>query len=214
MDLVLFGMQGSGKGTQSKIIAEQCGLSIFETGAELRRLALKDSKLGHKVKTIIEAGHLVPSEVVMESITDFIHRLPKGALFDGIPRSRDQQELFDSLLEKENREFLGLLIELSEKEALKRLTARRMCKSCKSVFPAFYTKKTCENCGGELGIRHDDTKEAIKVRIATFLKETVPVIEDYKSKGKMLVVNGEQSIEDVTKDCLAVLKPYFPWKKK
>jgi adenylate kinase len=102
MDLILFGMQGSGKGTQSRFLAESCGFEIFEAGAELRRLANEDSELARKVKTIMEAGHLVPTEVVMEIIEDFLHRLPEGkaALFDGIPRSEDQREQFDALLEK------------------------------------------------------------------------------------------------------------------
>ncbi|OGJ43014.1 hypothetical protein A3J23_04390 [Candidatus Peregrinibacteria bacterium RIFCSPLOWO2_02_FULL_48_14] len=216
MDLVLFGMQGSGKGTQSKFIAERCGLTIFETGAQLRRLADEDSDLGRKVKSILNAGNLVPSEVVMEIIADFLHHLPEGAsaLFDGIPRSDDQQKLFDKLMAGENRDFMGLLIELSEKEALKRLTTRRICSKCKSVFPSFYTKATCENCGGELTTRHDDTPDAIRTRLDTFLQKTLPVINAYKARGKMLTVNGEQGIEGVTKDIVETLNPYFSCEEK
>lgn len=212
MDLVLFGMQGSGKGTQSKMIAEQCSLTVFETGAELRRLSTEDSDLARKVKSIIEAGNLVPTEVVMEIIADFLHHLPAGAsaLFDGIPRSDDQQKLFDELMQKEGREFAGLLIELSEKEALKRLTTRRLCPSCKAIYPAFYEKDTCENCKSTLVTRQDDTPDAIRVRLDTFLQKTQPVIDSYKARNKMLIVNGEQSIEGVTKDCIEVLKPKFP----
>lgn len=208
MDLILFGMQGSGKGTQSRFLAERCGFEIFEAGAELRRLANEDSELAQKVKMIMEAGHLVPTEVVMEIIEDFLHRLPEGksALFDGIPRSEDQREQFDALLHKAGRPFLGLLIELSEEEALKRLTTRRVCSGCKSSYPSFYEKDKCESCGGSLETRKDDTPEAIRVRIDTFLSKTVPVIEHYKKDGKMLVVNGEQSIEKVTSDMMELLK--------
>ena len=159
MDLVLFGMQGSGKGTQSKAIAEHCNLVIFETGAELRRLSSEDSELAQKVKAIIESGNLVPTEVVMEIITDFLHKLPAGknALFDGIPRSDDQKEQFDALMTKEGRSFKGLLIELTEAEAVKRLTTRRMCPTCKTIFPAAYEKETCEHDGSTLITRQDDT---------------------------------------------------------
>ncbi len=216
MDLVLFGIQGSGKGTQSKLIAERCGLQIFETGAELRRLASENSELGLKVKGIIEAGHLVPTEVVMEIIADFLHNLPAGkaALFDGIPRSDDQQKLFDELMAREGRSFMGLLIELSEAEALKRLTTRRMCPSCKTIYPAMYTAETCEKDGSTLITRQDDTPDAIRVRIDTFMQKTVPVIEAYKAQGKMLIVKGEQAIEGVTKDIIEVLKPHFPCEEK
>lgn len=216
MDLVLFGMQGSGKGTQSQLIAERCGLQIFETGAELRRLGAEDSDLGKKVKAIIEAGNLVPTEVVMEIIADFLHKLPAGksALFDGIPRSDDQQKLFDELMQKEGRTFMGLLIELTEAEAIKRLTTRRVCPHCKINYPAFYTKDACEKDGSTLITRQDDTPDAIRVRIDTFLQKTAPVIEAYKAQGKMLIVKGEQSIEDVTKDCIEVLKPHFSCEAK
>ncbi len=216
MDLVLFGMQGSGKGTQSQLIAERCGLQIFETGAELRRLGAEDSDLGKKVKAIIEAGNLVPTEVVMEIIADFLHNLPEGAsaLFDGIPRSDDQQKLFDELMQKEGRSFMGLLIELTEAEAVKRLTTRRVCPHCKTNYPAFYTKDACEKDGSTLITRQDDTPDAIRVRIDTFIQKTAPVIEAYKAQGKMLIVKGEQSIEGVTKDIIEVLKPHFPCEAK
>jgi adenylate kinase len=213
MDLVLFGMQGSGKGTQSKAIAEHCNLVIFETGAELRRLSSEDSELARKVKAIIESGNLVPTEVVMEIITDFLHKLPAGknALFDGIPRSDDQKEQFDALMTKEGRSFKGLLIELTEEEAVKRLTTRRMCPSCKTIFPAAYDKETCENDNSTLITRQDDTPDAIRVRLDTFLQKTVPVIEAYKAEGKMLIVKGEQAIEQVTVDIQEVLKTDFQW---
>jgi adenylate kinase len=149
----------------------------------------------------------------MEIIADFLHHLPAGksALFDGIPRSDDQKQLFDELMSKEGRSFKGLLIELSEPEALKRLTTRRMCPSCKTIYPASYTGDTCEKDTSTLVTRQDDTPEAIRVRLDTFKEKTAPVIEAYKATGKMLVVNGEKSIDDVTVDIEGVLKADFPW---
>lgn len=213
MDLVLFGMQGSGKGTQSQRIAEHCGLEVFETGGQLRRLAAEGSELGQKVKSIIESGRLVPTEVVMEIIADFLHHLPAGksALFDGIPRSDDQKALFDELMAKEGRSFKGLLIELSETEALKRLTTRRMCPECKTIYPAAYAAETCEKDQSTLVTRQDDTPDAIRVRLDTFKEKTLPVIEAYKAAGQMLIVNGEKSIDDVTVDIQEVLKTDFQW---
>ncbi len=213
MDLVLFGMQGSGKGTQSQRIAEHCGLEVFETGAELRRLATEDSDLARKVKSIMEAGNLVPTEVVMEIIAAFLHRLPAGksALFDGIPRSDDQKEQFDALMLKEARSFKGLLIELTEAEAIKRLTTRRICPQCKTIYPASYSNNTCEKDASTLVTRQDDTPEAIRVRLDTFIEKTMPVIEAYKIEGKMFMVKGEQSIDAVTNNIQEVLKTDFQW---
>ncbi|MBI4127181.1 nucleoside monophosphate kinase [Candidatus Peregrinibacteria bacterium] len=211
MDLVLFGIQGSGKGTQSKMIAEKCGLDIFEAGGALRKISAEDSELGRKVKSIIEAGHLVPSEVVMEIVADFLRHLPEGtgALFDGIPRSKDQQEQFDALMEKEGREFKGLYIDLTEDQAMKRLTTRRICVKCKEVFPAYYEKDKCEKCGGDLITRSDDTPDAIKIRLSTFTEKTMPVIKDYENRGKILKVNGDLPISKVSTDIIEVLRPHF-----
>ncbi|EKD47835.1 MAG: hypothetical protein ACD_65C00266G0002 [uncultured bacterium] len=201
MDLVFFGMQGSGKGTQGKLIADRHGLQVFETGAELRKLASEDSELGKKVKEIIEAGHLVSNEVVMEIIENFTKTIPEGksVLFDGIPRKMVQKETFDALMKKLGREFTGVLINISEEIALKRLTTRRICGKCKAVYPADYEGDSCKECGGELITRADDNVEAIQTRLDAYGNETLPVIEKYKEEGKMLEVNGEGKIEEVDK---------------
>ena len=137
--------------------------------------------------------------------------MPEGtfALFDGIPRSEDQQIELDDILEQAGRDFIGLNIEISEKEAVRRLTTRRICSKCKATYPAFYSKENCEECSGELITRQDDTPDAIRTRLDTFLEKTVPVINNYKERGKMITINGEQSIEDVTKDCTEALKNDF-----
>jgi len=144
MDIVLFGIQGSGKGTQGKIIADKYQMRIFETGAELRRLAKEDSSLGKKVKNLIEAGQLVPNEIVMEIIENFSKDFNKNekVLFDGIPRKMEQAQSFDKLMKELNREFVCILMDISEKEAYRRLTTRRICEECKSVYPSTYEKES------------------------------------------------------------------------
>jgi len=207
MDIVLFGMQGSGKGTQGKIFAERHGIQVFETGAELRKLASDNSELGKKIKSIIEAGHLVSNEIVMEIIENFMKTVKPGinVLFDGIPRKTDQAKTFDALMKKLNRNFVGVLINISEETAMKRLTTRRICGKCKEVYPAQYKKNDCEKCGGELVTRKDDNSEAIATRIKAFQEETMPVIKKYQADNKMLSVNGDQSIENVDKDLESTL---------
>ncbi len=204
-------MQGSGKGTQGKLLAERHDLTVFETGGALRKLAQEDSELGQKVKSIIEAGKLVPNEVVMEIIEDFMGKLPEGktVLFDGIPRKMEQAETFDALMEKLGREFMGVLIEISEDVAMERLTTRRLCGDCKEVYPSKYEKDSCEKCGGELVTRKDDNAEAIQTRLKAYAEETMPVIEKYVAAGKMLKVNGAQAIEDVDTELEAALKDHL-----
>lgn len=207
MDIILFGMQGSGKGTLGKFLAERYSMEIFETGGELRKLANEDSELGKKVKSIIEAGDLVSNDVVMEIVENFMQNLDKNKnlLFDGIPRQKKQAESLNKILEKHNRNYTAVIIEIKEETALKRLTTRKICKECKHVYPATYTKDYCEKCNGELYTRADDNPEAIQARLKAFEEETVPTIELYKNKLKK--INGEESIENVKNIAFTILDP-------
>lgn len=195
----MFGIQGSGKGTQSKILKDYYDMAYFETGAELRKLAQEDSELGKKVKSIIEAGHLVDNDVVMEIVENFMKSVPegKGVIFDGIPRKMEQKETLDTLLNEHGREFKVVILDLSEEQALDRLTKRRICSKCKEVYPAKYDKDECEKCGGELITRTDDNAESIKVRLQAFTDETMPVVNKYDDEGKLIHVDGSGSIEEV-----------------
>lgn len=200
MDLILFGMQGAGKGTVGKAIAEKYNLQTFEMGGELRRLAQESSELGQKVKEIIESGKLVGDDVVMEIVENFIRGLGEGAnvLFDGIPRKMEQAQLLKGLLESLNRQFTAVLVDIKKETALTRLTTRRVCDTCKEVYPEAYKEPNCskENCGGTLVMRADDSNAAaIENRLNVYTTETVPAIELF---GKNLVkIDGEPPIEKV-----------------
>ena len=199
MDLALFGIQGSGKGTQGKRIAEKYGMKIFETGGELRRLAAENSPLGLKIKAIINAGHLVPTDVVMEIIENFLEevRSDDRVLFDGIPRSKEQMTAFNKLMEKHERDFKGVLINIPKEMAMDRLLSRQICSKCKAVFPASYSKDQCAKCEGELTKRADDNEESIKTRLTAYENETMPVIESYKANQQIIDINGTGTIEEV-----------------
>src|SRR3989339_1635162 len=210
MDFVLFGIQGSGKGTQSKFLAEKFNLKIFEMGGQLRILAQEDSELGKKIKSIIEAGHLVPTNVIMEIIENFIKNIPENTdvLFDGIPRSLEQAEQFNALMEKSNRQFAGVYFELSKEEAIRRLTTRRMCKICKTIYPAAYMNNTC-TCGGELITRADDNIASIENRINAFFNETMPIISAYESKNIIIKVDALPPIEKVTESMMEKVEMFL-----
>ena len=199
MDIILFGMQGAGKGTVGKAIAAKYKLQIFETGGALRNLSQEDSELAHKVKAIIESGKLVSNEVVMEIVENFLIKLPTNTnvLFDGIPRKVEQAELLNALLQKNGRTYHAVLLDIKEEVALKRLTTRRICKTCKAVYPVTFTADKCSNCGGELITRSDDNPEAIKTRLKAYRDETVPAIELYKDS--LIKIDGEPAIEEVEK---------------
>lgn len=184
MNVVLLGIQGSGKGTQAQIMAERYNLAIFEMGDECRRLAKEDSELGHKIKKYIEQGALVPSQIVIEILDTFLQKTPKeqAVIFDGIPRNQKQQMAFDKLLKKWKRKFIVINIQIPEEETVKRLLTRK---------------------------RHDDTPEIIKNRIRIFQKNTHPTIESYRKKDKVIDINGNQTIKNVAAEVATKLDKHF-----
>jgi adenylate kinase len=202
-DIILFGMQGSGKGTQARILADKFNYKIFETGGQLRKLASEDSPLGNKVKEITTAGKLVDNSIVMEIVANFLTDLgaDEKAIFDGIPRSESQRDSLESEFAKVERKPLAVYISLSREEALIRLLGRKTCSSCGKIFGSkdgSAELEKCLDCEGELKVRADDTAEAIETRLDVYEKETVPAIEKYREEGRLVEIEGTQSVEEVT----------------
>lgn len=204
MDIILFGRQGAGKGTQGSVLSEKYGLKFFEMGGQLRQIIDSGSQLGEKIKSIVTAGNLVDDDTIMEVVGNFIKNVKQNEaiLFDGIPRTVKQSEKLLSLLTANNRDAFAVLINISEEEAIKRLTQRRICKNCKGVYPPSYKAETCQHCGGELVVRHDDNLESIKTRLATYKNETEPAIEGFSTRDHLIEVDGEQSAEKVADEMI------------
>jgi len=198
----LFGMQGSGKGTQGRYLADKYGLTVFEMGGQLRQIIQSASPLGEKIKGIVQAGNLVDDNTIMEVVETFLSSLSpeQVVLFDGIPRTVIQSEKLLNLLTHYQRDAFAVLIKISEEEAIKRLTQRRVCENCKGVYPPAYKADTCEHCGGKLIVRHDDNLESIQRRLENYKNETLPVIKNFYERDRLIEVDGEQPIEKVTKE--------------
>ena len=177
MDLVLFGIQGSGKGTQAKRLAAEFGYDIFEAGGELRKIAATDTELGKTVKSYIDKGHLVPHQIIMQVVKEAILSRPQAQkiLFDGIPRDQDQMRDFDLIMCEVGRAFCCIHIQLNPEEGLRRILGRAATE----------------------GRADDADEEIIRKRMQTFSLKTLPVIERYKDQGKVVEVDGMQSVEDV-----------------
>jgi len=201
-------MQGAGKGTLGLSLAERYQLEIFETGGELRKLGETDSELARKVKAIIDAGHLVPNEVVMEIVENFMNNLPSGknVLFDGIPRKVEQAESLNEVLKKHGRTYKAVLLDIKKETALKRLTTRRIDPITKKVYPADYPSEISEE-GNKLVTRHDDNPEAIENRLTAYEQETLPAIDMYKDN--MIKIDAEQNIDEVKTGAFSKLDPLF-----
>jgi len=204
MDIILFGMQGSGKGTQGKALAAHYNLKAFDIGTQFRKDIQAGTPLGHKIKDEVEAGMLVDDEIVMDVAEEVIEGIdPKQPiLFDGVPRTMSQVDKLLQLLAKHGRDAFAVNIKISEDEGITRLTKRRICPQCHGIYPPSYTADTCEHCGGTLITRVDDNPESIKRRIENYKAQTVPVIKTFYDRDRLIEVDGEQPIETVTKEAL------------
>lgn len=177
MDIALFGIQGSGKGTQAKRLAKDFNFDIFEAGGELRKIAASGSELGNTVKTYIDAGNLVPHEIIMQVVKEAILARPKDQkiLFDGIPRDSDQKRDFDAIMKDTGREFMGIEILLDEKTAKERILGRAKLE----------------------GRKDDADTRIIEKRMKTFTEKTKPVIDEYKRINKIIEIDGNKDPDAV-----------------
>ncbi len=204
MDIILFGMQGSGKGTQGKILEEKYHLKVFEMGGQLREMIASGTPLGDKIKEIVNAGNLVDDDTVLQVVGEFVDTLQSDQpiLFDGIPRTVAQSDKLLNLLSTKGRDAFAVLIKITEDEAINRLTQRRVCESCKGVYPPSYKSEECQHCGGKLVVRQDDTPDSIKRRLENYRKETIPVIDGFYDRDHLIEVDGEQEIDKVSKEMI------------
>ena len=188
MNLVFFGIQGSGKGTQARLLLETKPYYYFEAGQELRNIIATGSELGKELGTYLDNGKLAPFEIVMSVMKEAVAKVPadQDILFDGIPRDHDQMVAFNELMKEFNRDFTCIHFVLSKEEALARIAKR-----------------------AELEDRVDDADQAkVLKRIGWFFDKNLPVIEQYKADGLVHEVNADQSVEAVQSDLIAVVDSF------
>lgn len=210
MNLVIFGPQGSGKGTQAELLMKKYNLAHIETGQIFRDIAKQDSELGRKIKDISEVRkELVPDDVVVDVIRHYIEQVPKekGMLLDSAPRSFGQIESIEKMFEKIGRKLdTTIYISLPYEESLARIMRRYICKECKKTLvlgtDIENVDSKCPFCQGEIMQRGDDTPEGITKRLKSFYEITMPVVEYYREKNMLIEVDGNQSIEKVFDDII------------
>jgi len=207
MNLVILGPQGSGKGTQARLIADSLGLFYFESGDFLREVAKKDARIDEMVN---KKGSLLPDNEVFDLVSKHLEeKVPNAENFilDGYPRSVRQYELFKNWLAKKGKKLTwAIYLTLSEEESITRITARRTCEKCDRVYNMITNPPpapdTCE-CGGKLIQRQDDTPEVVKKRLLIYKEATLPLTDVLKKDGILFTVNGEQPIEVILKEIIA-----------
>ncbi len=207
-NIILFGPQGSGKGTQANIIKNNFNIPHISTGEIFRENIKKGTELGKKVQKEISEGHLVSNEITNEIVKNRLKEkdCQNGFVLDGYPRNLGQAEFLDSFMKID----IALEIWISDEEAVQRIGLRRTCSDCGSVYHLTHIipKKEgiCDKCGGKLIIREDDKEESIKKRLKTYHEQSDSIIDHYKKLGTYLRINGMQSIEKVNSEALELLK--------
>lgn len=202
MDILLFGRQGSGKGTQAQKLVEKYGYQIFAMSNELKKVIKSGTELGQEIKSTIDRGDLVGDDLIMQIVSDAVAQMDPAAkiLFDGIPRTLPQKDTFEQIMQANGRESTGLLIEISNAEAEQRMLGRRICANCHTPADPKYTGATCEHCGGELIRRADDNEEAIRKRLSLYETETMPVVRWYEEQSRLIKIDGTLTIPEVTQE--------------
>lgn len=213
MRIILFGSPGVGKGTQAKILSDKYSIPHISTGDILRKAVNDKTELGLKAGSIMERGELVPDDLMIALIRETLSSdyCKNGFILDGFPRTTIQAEALDKLfLELNINNVLLLNITAEEDEIVSRLSNRRACKVCGTIFVLKEIEglKNCPKCNAENSFyqRNDDQEDVIRRRLKVFNENTKPVLGHYKSKGKAITIDGLGSIEEVNQEIMRTLE--------
>ena len=201
MRLILLGAPGAGKGTQAEILSRLLNIPTISTGNILRAAVKDGTPVGLKAKSCMDAGKLVPDEVILDILKERLARpdCAEGYILDGVPRTIPQAEAMEDMgLEVD----YALSLEVTDETIINRMSGRRTCKNCSQTFHLVSNppKKEgiCDFCGGELTIRKDDAPETVKARLVTYHEVTEPLKEFYEKRGKLKAVENQSTIDATT----------------
>jgi adenylate kinase len=210
--LILLGKSGSGKGTQVELLKEKFGLDYVGSGELLRERKKVDDFMGKKIANVIDNGNIILTPVIfslwMEKFEELKNKEDlKGIILDGSPRKIKEAYLMEEALEwfEWDKNSKVLLIDISDEEAIARITKRKICSNCGNIILFSENDSEiniCPKCGEKLIKRPDDSFEGTKKRLEWFKTEVGPVIEYYKNNGRLTIINGEQSVEAVFNDIM------------
>ncbi len=211
MNFALFGAPGCGKGTQAQMLMKHLSMVQISTGDLFRASIKNGTPIGKRAKEFLDAGQLVPDEVVVEVVKQAIQGIQRPFILDGFPRTLNQAKALQSMLSE-----LGIdigkfvFIEVPDEILTKRITGRRVCKSCGAIYHADVKPEVlsgkCDKCGGEVYQRSDDKHELVGERLKVYYEQTEPLKNFYKNQGGYVEVNGNRGAQEIFEDLLNLLK--------
>ncbi|MGP1395298.1 MAG: adenylate kinase [Inquilinaceae bacterium] len=207
MNLILFGPPGAGKGTQAKRLEDRLGLKQLSTGDMLRAMVASGSALGQKAKALMDAGDLVPDDVMIAMISDRIDEADckSGFILDGFPRTLRQAEALDEMLTRKGRTLDRVIeIKVDEDALIDRISGRFTCVKCGAGYHDRYQRPkvdgACDQCGAtEFMRRSDDNAETVRQRLDAYRGQTAPVLPYYEAQGMLTKIDGMAEIDEVTR---------------
>lgn len=209
MRVIFIGPPGAGKGTQAAKVVERWGVAHISTGDILRANVKKGTPLGLKAKEYMNAGQLVPDEVIIAMMKDRLREADcvDGFILDGFPRTVPQAEALDALMKELQLDLdSALLFQVDDDTVVERLSGRRVCRKCGAIYHATFhptaVEGVCDVCGGEIYQREDDRESVIRQRLAVYHEQTAPLIDYYRGQSRLLEVDAAGSSDSV----LAVLE--------
>lgn len=209
MNIIFLGAPGAGKGTQAEIVSEKLAIPTVSTGNIIRAALKNGTEMGLKAKSFIDAGQLVPDDVVIGIIQERLSQddCANGFILDGFPRTIPQAEALDEMGIRIDK---VIDIDVADETIVGRLSGRRVCKACGNSYHLEYKKPAvdgvCDACGGELIQRADDAPETVLNRLHVYHEQTEPLKSYYASKGKLVTVKGQEHVEDTTALTLRALE--------
>jgi len=211
--IIFLGAPGAGKGTQASIVAQKLELVHIASGDLFRQAIEQGTELGIQAKSYMEKGKLVPDEITIRMVLERVSAsdFESGVILDGFPRNLEQAEALDKALTEQTKAIDRVVyIKVSEEELLRRLSGRWICRNCQATyhtisFPPEVGGK-CDKCGGELYQRPDDTVETVRKRLEVYFAQTAPLIDYYSRAGKLLEVDGEGSVDEVSERITSILQ--------
>ncbi len=209
MNLILLGAPGAGKGTQGDFISKRLAIPVISTGNIIREAVRNETEMGKSAKSYIEAGALVPDETIIGILKERLTQedCAYGFILDGVPRTLAQADAITEMGIEIDR---VISIEVDDDEILRRLGGRRVCPRCGATYHIVHNPPAeegkCDRCGAELIIRKDDSVETIMDRLSVYHSQTEPLKDYYKKLGKLRLVEGIGSVDEISKAMLNALE--------